>query len=179
MPIALTAALFILSILAVAAIFKLSSQEKYSSLKKIHREQKLGSLISAIALSWGGIQGYELLGQDFPSVAGIIPILTPVLIIGVYFLMDYIFTRALGGIIIMLICELFYRSQDVEMPARFLFSLIGYGFAIAAMYMVGQPWRFRDYLFKSAENQQFGSKLAGLVTVALVIMFIPFAIAYV
>ena len=52
-------------------------------------------------------------------------------------------------------------------------------FAIAAMYMVGQPWRFRDYLFKSAENQPFGSKLAGLVTVALVIMFIPFAIAYV
>ena len=179
MPIALTAVLFAVCIVALAAILKFSSQEKYSSLKKIHREQKLGSVISAIALSWGGIQGYELLGQDFPSIAGIIPILTPLLIIGVYFLMDYIFTRALGGIIIMLICELFYRSQDVEMPARFIFSLLGYTFAVAAMYMVGQPWRFRDYLFKAAENKQLGAKFSSIILASLVVMFIPFLIAYV
>lgn len=179
MPIALTAFLFAACILSVAIIFKLASQEKFSFLKKVHREQKIGSLISAIALSWGGIQGYELLGQDFPSIAGVIPILTPILIIGVYFLMDYIFTRALGGIIIMLICELFYRSQDVDMQARFLFSFVGYLFAIVAMYMVGQPWRFRDYLFKAVEDRQFGSRVTLSISICLVVMFVPFILAYV
>ena len=179
MPIALTALLFAVCVLSVAVIFKAVSHEKYSFLKKIHREQKLGSLISAVALSWLGIQGYELLQQDFPSIAGVIPILTPMLIIGVYFLMDYIFTRALGGIIIMLICELLYKSKEVDMQAWFLFSFTAYLFAIVAMYMVGQPWRFRDYLFRAIDDKQFGSRVTLSISVCLLVMFAPLIFAYV
>lgn len=179
MPVALTSSVFVLLLLGVSAIFMLCSNEKYSFLKTIHREKKIGSIISALALVWAGVQGYELLGQDFPTISSVIPILIPALIIGVFFLMDYIFTRAVGGLMILLICDLFYQGQIEEMPARFLFSLIGYALAIAGMYMIGQPWRFRDLLFKSIENKAFGKKLAIGITSSMVIMFIPFIMIYV
>lgn len=179
MPVALTSSVFVLLLLGVSAIFMLCSNEKYSFLKTIHREKKIGSIISALALIWAGVQGYELLGQDFPTISSVIPILIPALIIGVFFLMDYIFTRAVGGLMILLICDLFYQGQIEEMPARFLFSLIGYALAIAGMYMIGQPWRFRDLLFKSVENKAFGKKLAIGITSSMVIMFIPFIMIYV
>ncbi len=179
MPAVLTISVFIVLVLSLAAIFLLCSNEKYSFLKKIHREKKVGSVISALALGWAGLQGYELLGQDFPGISSAIPILVPALIVGVIFLMDYIFTRAMGGFMILLICDLFYQGQAEEMPARFLFSFIGYALAVAGMYMIGQPWRFRDLLFKSIEDKAFGKKLALGITSSLVIMFVPYIMAYV
>ena len=179
MPVALTASVFAVLILTIAAIFLLCSNEKYSFLKTIHREKKVGSLISALALIWAGVQGYELLGQDFPGITSAIPILVPILIVGVIFLMDYIFTRAVGGLLILLICDLFYQGQLTDMPARFLFSLIGYTLAVAGMYMIGQPWRFRDLLFKSVEDKAFGKKVAIGITSSMIIMFVPFIMIYV
>ena len=179
MPVALTSSVFVLLLLSVSAIFLLCSNEKYSFLKTIHREKKIGSLISGLALVWAGVQGYELLGQDFPAISSVIPILIPALIVGVFFLMDYIFTRAVGGLMILLICDLFYQGQAEEMPARFLFSIIGYVLAVAGMYMIGQPWRFRDLLFKSIENKQFGKKMAVSITSAMIVMFVPFVMIYV
>lgn len=179
MPAALTISVFVLLILSMAGIFLLCSSEKYTFLKTIHREKKVGSVISALALGWAGLQGYELLGQDFPAISSAIPILVPALIVGVIFLMDYIFTRAMGGFMILLICDLFYQGQTQEMPGRFLFSLIGYVLAIAGMYMIGQPWRFRDLLFKSIDDKVFGKKMAIGITASLVIMFVPFVISYV
>ena len=179
MPPAAIISLLILILLGLAALFLLCSKKDYPFLKKIHREQKIGSLISAAALVWAGIQGYQLLGQDFPAIASIIPVLVPALIIGVFFMMDYIFTRAVGGLMIMLICELFYISQSDNMPVRFLFSVCGYAFAVAGMYMIGQPWRFRDVLFKSIDDEQYGKKIAGIITGTTVVMFIPFICMYV
>ena len=179
MPAALTISVFVILLMALAGIFFLCSNEKYSFLKTIHREKKIGSVLSAVALGWAGLQGYELLGQDFPAISSAIPILVPGLIVGVIFLMDYIFTRAFGGFMILLICDLFYQGQTQEMPARFLFSFIGYALAVAGMYMIGQPWRFRDLLFKSIEDKAFGKKMAIGITSSLVIMFVPFVMAYV
>ena len=179
MPVALTSSVFVLLILSVSAIFLLCSNEKYAFLKNIHREKKAGSIISALALVWAGVQGYELLGQDFPGISSVIPILVPALIVGVFFLMDYIFTRAVGGLMILLICDLLYQGQIEEMPARFLFSIIAYSLAVAGMYMIGQPWRFRNLLFKSIENKTFGKKLAFGITSAMVVMFVPFIMIYV
>lgn len=179
MPLVLTVSFFVCCVVFLAILFKLVSDEKYASLKKIHREQKVGSLISGLALGWGGFQGYELLGQDFPSIASLFPIITPLLIIGVYFLMDYIFTRALGGFMIMLVCELLFRTQEVHMVGRILFSLGAYVVAVAGMYMIGQPWKFRDLVFKASEDKSFGTKLSAVISVLLLSMIIPFAIAYV
>jgi hypothetical protein len=178
-PAALTISLFIILVLGLAAIFLLCSKDKYVFLKKIHREQKFGAIISTTALVWAGIQGYELLGQDFPSIASVIPILVPALVLGVFFLMDYIFTRAVGGLMIMLVCELFYIGQESEMPVRFIFSLCGYALTVAGMYMIGQPWRFRNLLFKAINDGQFGKKMAIGIVSTLVVMFIPFICTYV
>ena len=179
MPSYVAIALLLIILLGLAALFILCSNSKYKFLGKIHRERTAGSLICAGALIWAGLQGYELLGQDFPMIASIIPILVPLLIVGVYFLMDYIFTRAVGGLMIMLICEVFYISQENDMPARFLFSICGYLFAVCGMYMIGQPWRFRDILFKSIEDKKFGKKAGGIITTVTLVMFIPFVFMYV
>lgn len=179
MPLVLTVSFFVCCVVFLAILFKLVSVEKYASLRKIHREQKIGSLISGLALGWGGFQGYELLGQDFPAIASLFPIITPLLIIGVYFLMDYIFTRALGGFMIMLICELLFRTQEVPMGGRILFSLAAYIIAVAGMYMIGQPWRFRDLVLKASEDKSFGAKLSAVISLLLLSMILPLAIAYV
>ena len=179
MPLVLTVSFFVCCVAFLAVLFKLVSDGKYASLKKIHREQKVGSLVSGIALGWGGVQGYELLGQDFPAIASLFPIITPLLIIGVYFLMDYIFTRAMGGFMIMLICELLFRTQEVHMGGRILFSLAAYTIAVAGMYMIGQPWKFRDLVFKASEDKSFGTKVSAVISILLLSILVPFAIAYV
>ena len=179
MPVAVTCSLFVILVLGLALVFVFCSHEKYSFLKKIHREKKLGSVISAGAFIWAGIQGYELLGQDFPSVASVIPIIVPALIVGVFLLMDYVFTRAVGGLLIMLVCELFYIGQHTDMPARILFSFCGYAVVVVSMYMIGQPWRFRNLLFKAIEDKTFGKKMATGIISALILMFIPLVYSYV
>ena len=177
MPLYVSILAYWIIILAVAGIFISVNKEKYSFLKTIHREQKIGSLIAALALGWSGWQGHQLLGQDFPTIAGVIPILVPALIVGVYLLMDYVFTRALGGLLIMLICDILFQIQDFDVAGRFVVSLIAYVFAIIGMYMIGQPWRFRDLLFKSIETPAFGKRVA-LITLGLsVAMFIPVGLA--
>ena len=178
-PLFASVLVYLIIIAGVSAVFLLVHKEKYAFLKKIHREQKVGSLMCALALGWAGWQGYTLLGQDFPGIAGAIPILVPALIVGVYVLMDYIFTRALGGLLIMLICELLFQLQAVDMQARFIFSSIAYVFAVMGMYMIGQPWRFRNLLFKSAEEADYGKKLAASIVALTAVMFIPVVMAYV
>ena len=179
MPLYASATAYWVVILSMAAIFLLANKEKYGFLKKIHREQKVGSVISALALGWSGWQGYTLLGQDFPGIASIIPILVPALIVGVYVLMDYVFTRALGGLMIMLICDLLAQVQGELYGGQILFSMIAYIFAILGMYMIGQPWRFRNLLFKSIETPEYGKKLATVIIVFNVAMFSPLVFSYV
>ena len=70
-------------------------------------------------------------------------------------------------------------GQADEMSVRFLFSFCGYAIALAGMYMIGQPWRFRDLLFKSIEDKGFGKKMASGIALTLVLMFVPFICAYV
>ena len=79
----------------------------------------------------------------------------------------------------MLICEMFYHSQEVIMPGRFVFSFSGYAFTIMGMYMLGQPWRFRDLLFKATADAQFGKKLSMGIFGVVILMSIPLTLAYV
>lgn len=173
------AIIYIILILALAFIFLLVSQPKLAILKKLHRENKIGGVILVIAMFWAGYQGYILFGQDFPIIASILPIAVPVSTMAALFLMDYIFTRAIGGIIILLTCELFFLSQINDMSFRFFFAIVGYSYAIIGMYMIGQPWHFRDLLLKSAENKAFGKKVFLIMLCSIIVMFIPFFTLYV
>ncbi len=180
MTLMLTLALIYIAILlALAFVFLLVSQPKFAILKKLHRENKIGGVILVISMFWAGYQGYILFGQDFPMISSILPIAVPLATMSALFLMDYIFTRAVGGILILLTCELFFLSQINDMSFRFLFAIVGYSYSIIGMYMIGQPWHFRDFLLKSAENKAFGKKACLIILFSLLVMFIPFFTLYV
>jgi hypothetical protein len=179
MPFPLSLAVFSLIVCALVLLFLLQPGGRYPFLKTIHREQKIGSLVAALALGWSGVQGFQLLGEDFPRIAGAIPLATPLLIIAVYFLMDYIFTRALGGLLIMLICDLLFQTQELQMPGRVIFSLAAYALAVAGMYMIGQPWRYRDLLFKAAADRSAARRIAVWPAACGLLVLIPLGLAYV
>jgi hypothetical protein len=63
-----------------------------------------------------------------------------------FFLLDYLFARAMGGLILLAVNSLLHGAFVAHMPARPVFSFICYVLGTYALFMLGSPYRFRDLL---------------------------------
>ena len=172
----LVALLFIC--LPAAFLFKLVGKDQ-NFLKKIYREKKLGIAIAAVTMAWAASLGVKLFAGDFPAIADKIPIIAPIVIIAVFFYMDFILPRALGALYLMLIIAIFDTNFDEGVAFRGLSSIIWYAWAVIAMYLVGQPWRLRDLMLKVADKKLSAKKVALPVIISVVLAILPVVIHYV
>ena len=165
---ALLSALPILVI--VGALLRIRSPEAAS---RFTRERIIGALLAAGALSWGGWEAYLLLGQDFGMITQLLPVLIPVAIIATALWMDYLLARALAGLFLLLVCQLLPLAFAAAVPGRLCLALSLYPLGLAAMFVLGQPWRLRDLLEKSASRPGFAKAAAGGLCLATLAFVIP------
>ncbi|MEN9359490.1 MAG: hypothetical protein RL095_1025 [Verrucomicrobiota bacterium] len=164
------AVLTALPVLALAAAFlRVRSPEAAS---RFSRERIAGAVLASFALLWGGLEAHILLGQDFGMITQLLPYLVPAAIVATALWMDYLLARALAGIFLLLVCQLLPLAFAAAVPGRLCLALSLYPLAIAAMFVLGQPWRLRDWLEKTASRPALAKAAAaglGLATLAFVI----------
>jgi len=175
----LSSLIFTLILSFVGYVFLRGAAHNPGRWKTLHRDKKIGIVLAFICLAWSAYHGMQLLEDPQSTLRRLLPILVVVISVGVYFLIDYIFTRAFGGLLLLTTNFLLYAAWSDAIVLRPVFSLVCYIFAIAGMFMVGQPWRFRDLLFKAIDNPPFGRKVAltiwSLCSVLLILPLISYA----
>ncbi|MEA2011520.1 MAG: hypothetical protein U9O87_00310 [Verrucomicrobiota bacterium] len=135
-----------------AFIFIKIIPNKQTLWKKLPRERKIGTFIGFIVLMWAAYYSLPMLEGPLEKYRILVKLLVPVVTVLSYFYLDYIFTRALGGIMILGILFVLEKAFIHHIPARWVLSLLCYAWSIPAMYLIGAPWRFRNLLRNVAKD---------------------------
>jgi hypothetical protein len=144
--------------------------------RRLPRERYLGAVLGAICLVWavqlvsflleGGLEPWRRL--LWPTAI--------VLWVGSCFLLDYLFTRALGGLLLLLVNEALHQAFVAHAPVRPLFAVVCYVLGIAGMVMIASPFRFRDLLQQVERSPAWRRGLAaGCLAAGLVFLSISLA----
>ena len=122
--------------------------------KKIPRERIVGTIIGVSALWWSSRLVEPLLeGPLMQYRSLLIPIVIGVSI-GSYFYLQYLFTRAFYGFILLTVTHIMHSAYTVNIGYRVVFSLICYAIGIVSMYFIANPYRFRDLLEKLSKDKR-------------------------
>jgi hypothetical protein len=176
LPFSLAAILFGLAQIATAVFFIVTLPKQDDLWKRVPRERIVGGIVGVICLIWSASLAAPLLEGSLERFRAMLPWIVLGLSVSSFLLLDYLFARAMGGLILLAVNSLLHGAFVAHMPARPLFSLICYLLGTYALFMLGSPYRFRDLLermtLKSGWRFGVGGTLlaAGLFTCATAAM---------
>ena len=127
------------------------------------RERRFGTIVACACLVWSAYHVCLMLEGDLVQWRIWVKMLVPVCTVLAYFFVDYLFTRALGGLLLLLVAQALHLAMAVHLPLRPLYSSGCYLVGVAAMFVVGWPWLFRDLLEKSARSQPWRRACLGVL----------------
>ena len=126
----------------------------------IPRDRTIGTVLGAICLIWSAINAYPLFeGAAERFRAFLMPAAIGITVLS-YFYLDYVFTRALGGIILLSITWLLHEAFVISIPFRPLFSVICYSLGITSFFLIAAPYRFRDVLEKISNDGRWRTTIS-------------------
>ncbi len=138
------------------------------------RHRGFGTPLALIALFWSSYHVSMMLEGGAERYQGLVLLLVPVATVLAYFYLSFLFARALGGIILLAVSWLLQAGYATALPARPLFSLVGYLLALAGALLVAVPWTFRD-LLEAATDFAKVRNFIGWIFVALTVFFLIYA----
>lgn len=166
----------VLSLLMAGALYILALlvRKNKELWRQLPREKIAGVVIAGIALVWAEMHAENML-QDFMNKGNIsyVRFLVPVILGLSFYYLEYLFTRAVGGLIVLVAVSAMDNAFIDYMPARFILSTFCYAWGIYALFMIGMPWIFRDCLRKAAYSENF-RKGAIAVTGSSFIVFVSY-----
>jgi hypothetical protein len=142
--------------------------------KELPRERYVGCFIGWICLVWSASLAMPLLEGGLAGLRRLLPFLVFAVAVG-SLLLDYLFTRALAGLMLLIVNQLLHLAFVAHVPARWLLSLVCYAFGVAALMMIAYPFRFRDLLEKATLHRRWRAPagafllLAGMQSVVLAV----------
>lgn len=148
--------------------FTRTKTDNISSREKLARNVLFGTVVIAIGLAWCVPVSKPI------APKAIIPYMTPlavVLTILGYKLLDYHFSRGIGGVIILTSSFLlsniwaFCSPEDSLIPM--LFSLLTFIFAIIGLFISGKPYLLRDWFRNCATSKR--------IKIATISFFVAYA----
>lgn len=110
---------------------------------KLPRNLIIGSVFAAIDLAWCVPHAKPLLPSSLHNF--IIPTAIVFFFLG-YFFLDYLFSRAIGGFLILLAYYFLQESFTHHTPALPLFSFFCYLMGIVGIFLCGKPYLLRDWI---------------------------------
>ena len=161
----LTAVIFGGLLMVTSGLMQWASGKSGDWWKKVPRERNVGSAIGLLALIWAARIALPMMEGGLAKVK---PFLVPAAIalgIACWFLLEYVMSRALGGILILVSATVMHMAFSEHAPARWALSLSCYLVGTAGMVMIGWPWLFRDWLEKVDGVKRW--RLGSVVVVAL------------
>lgn len=130
------------AILALLTMMKIK-KDSTKTLDKLSRNVILGAIIGIIDIAWCVPQAIEIFSIKSPD--GIIIAAIICAIIGILFL-DYLFTRALAGFLILLAHYFLWQSFGADVSSIWLFSSACLVMGTFGIIIGGVPHLFRDFL---------------------------------
>lgn len=161
MPFLLSGLLFALLPLGLGAVFFFGTAMKPDLHLRLPREKYLGILIGAVCLIWSAWHVLPMLEGGLAKFQPMVKILVPTVTVLSFFFLNFIFTRALGGLMMLAATHMLHEAFIHHLPARTIFAIVCYIIAVAGMLALALPWRFRDLLQKSSENASWRKSVAG------------------
>lgn len=118
--------------------------------EKMPREKVSGTILAFLALLW-------CVPHAVPIVwPWMLPLLYPMVfiftVLGCLYL-DYIFSRALGGIFILGAIYLLHESFTFHTPAAWILAISSWILAIAGLFISAKPYLLRDFIRLIAKNK--------------------------
>lgn len=159
--------LIILSILFFAAAFlTLVTTKQHPEKAGIITRHKIVGGILMILMFFGLIlAGSDMLCLDVssPLVVGLF-FLSPILALVLTNYLDFIVTRALSGILILLATTIIDQAFFQDIPYRVLPVIVCHIAAISALYLLWVPYRLRDFWQKTATSPML-CRLTGAIMI--------------
>lgn len=157
-------------LLAVVFVMEVAVPKGMLSASRVARSRLGGGIIGIICIAWS--TRYILLmleggASRYHNLAILLMALLAVLCL-VY--LDYLFTRALGGFILLTVNVALHEAFVIDLPARGIYALLAYILALAAMILIGLPWRFRHLLEAAQSSPRWRHAAGGLMVVAAAVL---------
>lgn len=140
-------------------VFKLH-EDVLNNTEKLPRSLLFGMPIAVIDLFWCIPHAKPLLSESMHVY------LIPTAIVCsflTYFLLDYVFARALGGFFILLAYYFLHESFTFHTPVLPLFSFFCYLMGIAGLFFCGKPYLFRDLIRKASKHKNTRYATSGAI----------------
>jgi len=163
--------LFFLTFLALV-VFPGKSPE---GMEKLPRRVFPGVVVAALDLAW-------CIPHSEPiAPAGLIHWLIPIAILALwlsYQFLDYLFSRAIGGFMILSAHFFLYASFAFHAPAKPFFSVLCYVLGLTGIFFCGKPHLMRDLIRKIIGDSLWKFSIAGMVLI-YALVFLGIGISYV
>lgn len=150
----------IVSLLTGLWFLKLNGKN-LESREKIPRNAVLGSIITIIAIIWCIPQAKPVVPPNFQHL--IVPAAVISAVLAIAFL-DYLFSRAAGGFLILLAHYLLHDSFTFHTPMSPLFAIFCFIIGTIGIFFAGKPYLMRDMIRKSAKEKNFKFAVSGFFT---------------
>lgn len=125
-----------------------------------------GRLLAALALAWAALWLMVMPLGPMTFLRRWMVLLYLVAVPAVWFLCDELLAcRAVGGLLALVPSALLPAAQWHPSAMRFVPLVTGYLFAIAAMFLIAQPWHLRDLLHWGATAPSRMRLLGGVLSV--------------
>lgn len=167
--------LFSLLLAALAYVFGFRVAQKPDLWRALPRERYLGEVVGVLCLVWSAAHVIPMLEGDLARFRLVIKAIVPAVALLGFFYLDYLFTRALGGLFMLMASHLLHGAFVVRLPARPVYSTVCYAFGVIGMFLVGSPWRFRDLLKRATDSRAWRRGLLAVLG-GSAILFTGFAL---
>ena len=141
---------------------------------RLPRARIAGEVLGITCLIWAASHVIGMLEGDMLRFVPTIKLIVPALAVLAYFYLDFLFARALGGFLLLIIHQLLHAAFVEDIALRPLFSLLCYLLAFLGLYFITAPWGMRAILEKARDSKSWQRTTSALLA-GLAVAFFGFA----
>ena len=132
--------------------------------RKLPRSRVFGECLGVVCLVWAAYHVCPMLEGGLEKYRALVKLLVPVVAVLSYFYLDFLFARALGGLLLLVVNSLLQGAFVARVPMRPLFSVLCYAIGFLGLLVIAAPWRLRDLLDRTGQSSLWRrSVCAGLL----------------
>ncbi len=144
--------------------------------RALPRHRGLGVGLAMLCLAWASVHVALMLEGGMAEYRPLLWVLVPVVSTFAFFFLDFLFARALGGLLLLAATWLLHSAFSAYLPMRPVFSVFAYLVAGFGALLVAMPWLLRD-LLERARNDQAWRRCAAALCALFAAVFLLFALA--
>lgn len=138
------------------------------SASRASRSRAAGAGLAILCAAWSTHYILLMLEGGLARYHNLAILLMAALTVLCFFYLDYLMTRALGGVVLLCVNAAVGQAFVADLPGRGTYAILCYLLGIAAMILISLPWRFRQLLETAEANTTWRHGASGLLVLCAV-----------